>query len=389
MTDRPDPLHDQAPGEMHGETRDDAPSHLIERAAARMRALVDAGADRPAPPRATGGLALGPFPGPGVAQRVEQPAAAVPAAPPAPPDAAEEAVAGPSQAAEQAAVQDPAKEATQEPAHEREPALALALPAAGPGRSAPGLPAEQALDLAPPELPLPVLERAGLVVGRSIRTRVSEEFRIAVGRIAWTAEQVGPDGVRNPLTLVTSARPGEGKSFTALNLAAVLAQNGPRPVVLVDTDFKQQGMSDLLGLRGRRGLYDLLDSDTPDPRTLLVTTGVPRLSVLPTGRLMEDELGASYTRPLGPRIVALAEAFRDYLVVLDAPPCLATSDPSTLAGMAGQVLLVVEAGRTQRAEVEAALDFVRACPVVSALLNKVRQSNRQTFGYYDYMGNYQ
>ena len=251
------------------------------------------------------------------------------------------------------------------------------------------IPPEVLPDAFAPDLDLKTLEEAGLVVGRSTRTRISEEFRIAVARIAQMAEVDAPGGVRNPIILVTSARPGEGKTFTTLNLAAVLAQNGPRRVVLVDTDFKQGSLSDLLKLGTRRGLFDLVDGAVSDPRTLTLTTEVRGLSVLPSGTYLSEAAGTGFSGPLGAKVAAVAAAFPDELVVLDAPPCLSTSDPSTLAGVAGQVLLVVEAGRTQRSEVEAALDFVRACPTITLLLNKVRQTNRRTFGSYDYLSSYQ
>ena len=111
--------------------------------------------------------------------------------------------------------------------------------------------------------------------------------------------------------------------------------------------------------------------------------------MLPAGGRVRSAGDARFNRPIGPLVAALADRFRECAVVLDAPPCLATSDASTLADEAGQVLLVVQAARTQRAEVESALDFVRACPNVTVLLNQVRQSNRQTFGSYDYLSSYQ
>ena len=240
-----------------------------------------------------------------------------------------------------------------------------------------------------PDLDLSTLEEAGLVVGRSTRTRISEEFRIAVARIAQMAEVGAPGAAHNQTILVTSARPGEGKTFTTLNLAAVLAQNGPRRVVLVDTDFKQGSLSDLLKLGTRRGLFDLVDGAVSDPRSLTLTTEIRGLSVLPSGTYLSEAAGSGFSGPLAAKVAAVADAFPDEIVVLDAPPCLSTSDPSTLAGVAGQVLLVVEAGRTQRAEVESALDFVRACPMVTLLLNKVRQTSRKAFGSYDYLSSYQ
>ena len=69
-------------------------------------------------------------------------------------------------------------------------------------------------------------------------------------------------------------------------------------------------------------------------------------------------------------------------MILDAAPCLSTSDPAALAPVVGQILFVVEAERTQRDEVEAALDLIQACPLIMLLLNKVQMSTRYTFGAY-------
>ena len=81
-------------------------------------------------------------------------------------------------------------------------------------------------------------------------------------------------------------------------------------------------------------------------------------------------------------IQRLSRRYADRLLILDAAPCLSTSDPAALAPVVGQILFVVEAERTQREEVEAALDLIQACPLVMLLLNKMQVTNRYTFGAY-------
>jgi receptor protein-tyrosine kinase len=105
------------------------------------------------------------------------------------------------------------------------------------------------------------------------------------------------------------------------------------------------------------------------------------------GAVPKDD-SPSAVRPIAPTIRRLAERFPKSLILLDAPPCLSTSDPHTLAPVVNQVVMVVEAERTQRNEVEAALDLVRVCPMVTMLLNKVRMTTSHTFGAYDYFGTY-
>ena len=245
---------------------------------------------------------------------------------------------------------------------------------------------------APPVIQLDALERAGMVVARTTRTRISEEYRIAIGRILRTLHEAAEvPGARNVL-MVTSARPGEGKSFTALNLAGSIAQNGTDAVLLVDVDPKVKPLSDQLGLGDAHGFLDLVSDPSLRPEDLLHVTAIPNLAVMPVGTRLGGAAqtigGTASMRPIIPTVTRLARRFPKHLIMLDAPPCLSTSDPHTLAPHVGQIVLVVEAERTQRSEVEAAVDLVRVCPTITMLLNKVRMTTSHTFGAYDYFGSY-
>jgi receptor protein-tyrosine kinase len=244
----------------------------------------------------------------------------------------------------------------------------------------------------PYTLDLNALERAGLVVGRKLRTRISEEFRITVGTILRSIKSTyTPGRGAGNLLMVTSARPGEGKSFTALNLAGSIAQHTQREVLLVDVDAKQQSLSDLLGVGERPGLIDLATTPSIRIEDYILNTAIANLFVLPVG-IRRTESGESaegtVARPITAMIERLGRRFPNHLIILDAPPCLSTSDPSTLATFVGQIVLVVEAEKTQRAEILASLDLLKACPTVTLLLNKIRVTTSYTFGAYHYFGSY-
>jgi protein-tyrosine kinase len=250
-----------------------------------------------------------------------------------------------------------------------------------------------------PPLALDVLERAGLMVARNKRTRTAEEYRIVIGRVL-RALHDEPEAEANRgqiapnVVMVTSARPGEGKSFTALNLAGSIAQNAGESVLLVDVDPKIRPLTDLLGLSENQGFMDLIAQPELTVDEMVVQTELPNLAIVPLGSRVnrrgaapKDDSPAA-VRPIGPMIRRLSQRFPKSLILLDAPPCLSTSDPHTLAPLVGQVVMVVEAERTQRNEVEAALDLVQVCPMVTMLLNKVRMTTSHTFGAYDYFGTY-
>lgn len=246
---------------------------------------------------------------------------------------------------------------------------------------------------APLTLDLVSLERSGLVVGRKARTRISEEFRVAVGQVLRSVRgSYTPGRGAGNLVMVTSARPGEGKSFTALNLAGSIAQHTQRDVLLVDVDAKQNALSDQLGIGDRPGLIDLALTPNLRIEDTVVRTVIPNLSILPVGVRRIDSLegGAEGTvaRPITALIERLGRRYANHIVILDAPPCLSTSDPSTIAPLVGQVVMVVEAERTQRSEVLAALDLIKACATITLMLNKIRVTTSYTFGAYHYFGSY-
>ncbi|MCW3476916.1 AAA family ATPase [Limobrevibacterium gyesilva] len=262
-------------------------------------------------------------------------------------------------------------------------------------RRAPPVTADGNTALAVPEVPrlppldMASLEKAGLVVGHKVRTRISEEFRITVGHILRSMHANYSPGRGAPnVIMVTSARPGEGKTFSSLNLAGSIAQHTQREVLLVDVDAKQRSISAELGLADRSGLLDLSTNTSLRIEDVIIRTAIPHLSIIAIGSGHTVGMEISPTRPVTTLIERIARRFPNAVVLLDAPPCLSTSDPSTLAPFVGQIVMVVEAERTQRNEIVAALDLVKACPSVTLMLNKIRLTTSYTFGAYHYFGTY-
>jgi receptor protein-tyrosine kinase len=226
------------------------------------------------------------------------------------------------------------------------------------------------------------LERAGMVDWSRTRTRISEEFRLVQRQIIRSAFGPGAEPGFSNLLLVTSARPGEGKSFMATNLSGSIARQGDHHVLLVDADSKRDSICYSLGLAQSRGLLDLAANPKLDPAPLIVKTPIERLSILPVGRERERSAELFSTKEMTRLIQSLGRRYADRLLILDAPPCLSTSDPAVLAQVVGQILFVVEADRTQRDEIEASLDLIQACPTITMVLNKQQISSRYTFGAY-------
>ncbi len=266
-----------------------------------------------------------------------------------------------------------------QPAVPYEAAPSLATPAL----ATPGI--QRASELPPGQKSIDALalERAGMVDWSRTRSRLSEEFRLVQRQILRNAfAPPGADPGFTNLLMVTSARPGEGKSFTAVNLAGSIARQGNNHVLLVDADSKRDSICYPMGLADAPGLLDLAANPKLDPASLIVKTPIEQLSVLPIGRERERSPVLFSSHEMIRLIKNLGRRYSDRLLVLDAPPCLSTSDPAVLAPVVGQILFVVEAERTQRGEIEASIDLIQSCPTIALMLNKQQISSRYTFGAY-------
>jgi protein-tyrosine kinase len=244
--------------------------------------------------------------------------------------------------------------------------------------------------VASPVIDLAALGAAGMVIAGAQRSRLAEEWRVTASHLLRSLRAARPDALRQAppnVVMITSPRPGEGKSFSAINLAGSLSRDRMAEVVLLDVDTKPGALTDLLGLSDRPGLFDLVADRIVRAEDLIVATAVPGLAILPVGRRSPDGPGSAaertITRSVVTAIEALARRFSERVLILDTPPCLATSDASTLASSVAQVAMIIEAERTQRYDLEAALELVQSCPNITLVLNKIRGS-AQGFGGYTY-----
>jgi protein-tyrosine kinase len=204
---------------------------------------------------------------------------------------------------------------------------------------------------------------------RSIKRRLLR--RTGLRNAAGDKRMVRRAGRQRNLILVTSTRPGEGKSFCAINLALSLACEEEMDVLLIDADTPRPKVRSHLGLPEAKGLTDrLLDPATPVLSLCWRARNAP-LTILPEGSPVErpgELFGSGEAQRLFTEISA-RRAGR--LVLIDAPPTLAADEAAILARHVDEVIFVVEADATPRAAVAAALDeILEANPNVSLVLNR-------------------
>ena len=149
--------------------------------------------------------------------------------------------------------------------------------------------------------------------------------------------------------LITSAAPKEGKTTTVINLGIILAQNGPR-VLIVDADFRRPSLHHLFGFipNGRLsppGLSNLIvgNAQLPD---VLMRSGFARVSLIPAGTVPPNPnelLSSQRMKAVLAELAAQAD-----IVLIDTPPCLLYSDAFVVAPLTDGVLFVVRSGSHDR-----------------------------------------
>ena len=227
----------------------------------------------------------------------------------------------------------------------------------------PEAPAEEGWDLVR-EAPLPdTASRGGLFALLGLDA-AAEPLRVLRAQVLSRMGSLGGGSL-----LVTSAKPGEGKSFTALALAASIAEQGDRAAVLVEADLKAPSLLARFGLPASTGLSDYL-LGTADLVETLVDPGYENLTLLPAGAPAPngaDLLGAPRMR------AAFAELRRrrpDGFLVVDGPSLLSGADAVLLSLLVDAVLLVVEADETPEADLVQAVEALGGRPVVGLVYNK-------------------
>jgi protein-tyrosine kinase len=326
----------------------DRQMNIIEQAAKRLEELRRAGVDIPWAAAGTN-----------ESEVLATPVAAHPVATPAPAPAA--------------AAATPLRGVSSEPV--------TGVPAAAPVRAAP-VRASRDRRSKEVQLDMDLLFRQGYLVRETSQSLLADQLRIIKRPLL---RNVHPEGgaatMRRPnLVLVTSALPGEGKTFFAVNLAMSIAMEVDHSVLLVDADVVRPAVLQRCGVQPTQGLMDVLCNPSLDLADVMLKTNVPKLSILPAGTAMKQSSEMLASTAMDRLLDELAQKYSDRIVIFDAPPLLPTTESRVLANRVGQVLMVVEANRTEQSRVAQAYAALETCPVVMSVLNKTSAS-KATAGY--------
>jgi len=234
------------------------------------------------------------------------------------------------------------------------------------------------------DLNLARLRSMGFVTPDAPTSRTADEYRVIKRPIIKNALGLGDERVRHGnLVMVTSSLPGEGKTFTSINLAMSVAMEYDSRVLLVDGDVAHPSMPSILETPHSPGLLDVLTRDDVDVADALIRTNVERLTLLPAGSRQRRSTELLASEQMASLLRELASRYSDRIIIFDSPPLLATTEARVLATHMGQIVMVVAADATSQHALNQALATIENCDIVLMLLNKASRTDVGTYyGYY-------
>ena len=211
---------------------------------------------------------------------------------------------------------------------------------------------------------------------------VTESFRRLRAKILHLQDE-------NPIRslLITSSSPGEGKSFVCANLGAIMAHGVAQHALLVDCDLRRPSLARFFGVESGSGLVDHL-RDGRDLSSLIVRTGMERLSLIPAGIPPQNPSELLASDAMSDLMKEVISRYQDRFVIFDSPPAQAASETAVLAQHVDKVVIVVRWGGSGREQVKKLVEQLGHEKILGVVFNAFEmnffEKRLQGEGYYKY-----
>lgn len=212
--------------------------------------------------------------------------------------------------------------------------------------------------------------------------RMTDCFDIAKGQLLKKLDKLQANCI-----IVTSVHPGEGKTFSSINLGISIAREHDRTVMVIDTDLRNPWRShydfaqDFFSLSPDKGLVDYLE-EVADLSEIIINPGINKMTIVPAGRraLNSAELLAS------PRMESLIKELKmrygnQRIIIFDCPATLSCVDPIVFSHLVDGIVFIVESERTSAEDLKKAMSLFKEKPILGVILNKSKdQDDTITYG---------
>lgn len=231
-----------------------------------------------------------------------------------------------------------------------------------------------------------VLRQNGMITPDNMASMISNEFRGIKRKLLQKIRDPDTRAAVNNLVMVTSSLPGEGKTFTSINLAISLAAERGLQVLLVDADVVRPAVANMFKSTPKEGLTDLLSGKAARVSDVMCRCAdIPNLAVVFAGSSRVDSPELISSGRMVDLCRELSNRYPDRVIILDTPPVLASPEPATLAAYVHQLIMVVAADQTDRHQLRKALEAIASCANINLLFNKAPKWNEPEYtSYYGY-----
>ena len=235
---------------------------------------------------------------------------------------------------------------------------------------------------------LEMLARKGFVSTDSKRQIINEEYRVIKRKLLDTAFGPLSKSLKNSnIIMVSSARQGEGKTFTAINLALSIALEQDKTVLLVDADVLRPNVMQTLELKNEQGLIEFLLGEKEDLAEVMCRTNLSKLRIITAGKAHHLSVELLASERMFSAVEEFANRYTDRIVIVDTPPLLGINETAILANLAGQALIVTEEFKTKLVDIDNAVKHLKPEMAIGFIVNKTERGNLEGGGYgYYYSG---
>lgn len=188
--------------------------------------------------------------------------------------------------------------------------------------------------------------------------------------------------------MITSAVPGEGKSFVAANLAISIAQGINEHVLLMDCDMRRPSIHSSFGFSNVQGLSDYL-ADGASLSSSILKTKLDKLTILPGGKPRHNPAELLSSEKMSHLLEEVKTRYADRYIIVDSPPPQLTAETGAIARQVDGIIIVVKFGSTRREMVEDMLEKLGKEKILGVIINRFDiQSKNYGYGKYGkYYGN--
>ncbi|MCP4673278.1 MAG: polysaccharide biosynthesis tyrosine autokinase [Desulfobacula sp.] len=217
-----------------------------------------------------------------------------------------------------------------------------------------------------------------LVTGLNPQSIESEQFRLLKNNILFPEKGEVPKCI-----MITSASPGEGKSFVAANLAISLSQSIDEYVLLMDCDLRGPSIHSMFGYNNRQGLSEYLAKGKP-LSSLLIKTFLDKLTILPAGKIPDNPSELLSSEQMRRLIHEVKLRYSDRYIIIDTPPPYLTSETSVISRQVDGIVIVIKQGKTRKKDIVDIIDIYGREKILGVVYNYAQKPIGYGYGKYGY-----